>query len=269
MLDSASAASKFTKLVEIMKRLRAENGCPWDREQTYLTLRRYILEESYELIEAIENDDIANMREECGDLMLQVVFVSCIAEERGDFDICDAIDGLTAKLIRRHPHVFGEVTAETSEEVLKNWEQIKVAERKERKSDSSVLAGIPRGLPALLRAYRIQERAAKVGFDWEKGDITPVMNKVDEEVSELKEAIANKDLNNISEELGDLLFAVVNLSRHLDNDPESVLHMACMKFASRFRDIESSVADSKRAWNEFSLEELDLLWQKAKCKENK
>ena len=145
MSDFQSSASKFTKLIEIMKRLRAPRGCPWDREQTYLSLRRYIVEEAYELIEAVENEDISNMKEECGDLLLQVVFISCIAEERGEFEIGGVLDTLIEKLIRRHPHVFGDVCAETSEQVLKNWEQIKVSERKERKEDSSVIAGIPRG----------------------------------------------------------------------------------------------------------------------------
>lgn len=267
MSDFKSSASKFTKLTEVMKRLRAPGGCPWDREQTYLSLRRYILEEAYELIEAVESEDISNMREECGDLLLQVVFISCIAEERGEFEIGDVLDTLTEKLIRRHPHVFGDVCAETSEQVLKNWEQIKVGERKERQVDSSVIAGIPRGLPALLRAYRIQERAAKVGFDWPKDNLQPVMDKVEEEIGELKEAIKNHDSENISEELGDLLFAAVNLSRHLKEDPEITLHKACNKFSARFRSVEDSVLGSGREWSDFSLEELEALWQKAKIKD--
>lgn len=267
MSDFQSSASKFTKLIEIMKRLRAPRGCPWDREQTYLSLRRYIVEEAYELIEAVENEDISNMKEECGDLLLQVVFISCIAEERGEFEIGGVLDTLIEKLIRRHPHVFGDVCAETSEQVLKNWEQIKVSERKERKEDSSVMAGIPRGLPALLRSYRIQERAAKVGFDWPQNDLQPVLDKVEEELCELKEAIKKSDSENISEELGDLLFATVNLSRHLKEDPEITLHKACHKFSARFRNVENSVIESGREWSTFSLDELEVLWQKAKTKE--
>lgn len=248
-----------------MRQLRAPDGCPWDREQDYLSLRRYIIEEAYELIEAIEGSGSDNICEECGDLLLQVVFVSCMAEELGDFNICQVLDHLTEKLIRRHPHVFGETKVNSSDEVLKNWEQIKVGEREDKKVDSSLLAGIPRGLPALLRAYRIQERAAKVGFDWPKGDPSPVLAKVDEELSELKENIISKaGKENIEEELGDLLFAAANLSRHLKADPEITLHKACVKFTQRFRLVENDVRESGRSWEEFTLDELDGFWEKAK-----
>ena len=268
LTEANERAEKFNKLIDVMKRLRAPGGCPWDREQDYLSLRRYIVEEAYELIEAIENDDTANMREECGDLLLQVIFVSCIAEEEGKFDIADVLDYLTEKLVRRHPHVFGDVSVENSEEVLKNWEQIKVGERKERHTDASLLAGVPRGLPALLRAYRMQERAAKVGFDWPKGDLSPVAAKVDEEIGELKEAIASGDKENISEELGDTLFALANLSRHLKEDPEIALHKACVKFSGRFRLVEKFVADSGKSWDSYSLDDLEELWQRAKRENN-
>lgn len=264
MTEPKITAEKFNKLVEVMKRLRAPGGCPWDREQTYLSLRRYIIEEAYELIEAIENDDSANMCEECGDLMLQTVFVSCLAEEQGRFDIADVLAHLTEKLIRRHPHVFGDVTVKNSEEVLKNWEQIKVGERKERHADPSLLAGVPRGLPALLRAYRMQERAAKVGFDWPQGDPAPVLAKVEEEMGELREAIAAGKQEEISEELGDAMFAMANLARHLREDPEIALHKACSKFSDRFRLVEAGVALSGRKWEDFSLDELEELWQNAK-----
>ena len=264
MVEPCETAEKFNKLVAVMKRLRAPGGCPWDREQDYLSLRRYIIEEAYELVEAIEKEDSHNMCEECGDLLLQVVFVSCMAEERGDFDICDVLDYLTEKLIRRHPHVFGDINVKNSEEVLRNWEQIKVGERKERHEDPSLLAGIPRGLPALLRAYRIQERAAKVGFDWPKGDLTPVMDKVHEEITELEEALSSGTDNEVEEELGDLMFALANLSRHLKIDPEITLHKACMKFSSRFRLIEEAVSKSKRPWDDFTLDELDEYWVEAK-----
>lgn len=264
MTEPKVTAERFNRLVEVMKRLRAPGGCPWDREQTYLSLRRYIIEEAYELIEAIENDDDANMCEECGDLLLQVVFVSCLAEEQGRFDIADVLVHLTEKLVRRHPHVFGDVTVANSEEVLRNWEQIKVGERKENHTDPSLLAGVPRGLPALLRAYRMQERAAKVGFDWPQGDPAPVMAKVEEELGELSEAVRAGRQEDVSEEMGDALFALANLSRHLKEDPEIALHKACTKFAGRFRLVEKDVAASGRKWEDFSLDELEDMWQNAK-----
>lgn len=267
MAESQTAAEKFGKLLDVMKRLRSPGGCPWDREQDYLSLRRYIIEESYELVEAIENEDICNMREECGDLLLQVVFVACIAEERGDFDMAAVIEYLVEKLIRRHPHVFGDVDVKNSEDVLKNWEQIKIREREGRSDDSSLMAGIPRGVPSLLRAYRMQERAAKVGFDWPDGDAAAVIDKVDEEIAELKEAISNGcPFEDVEEELGDLMFAIVNLSRHLRADPETAMHKACGKFASRFRHIEEMVAKSGRQWKDFGLDELDMFWNEAKTR---
>lgn len=261
-------AEKFLKLLSVMKRLREPNGCPWDREQNYMSLRKYILEESYELIEAIESGDIGDMTEECGDLLLQVVFVSTIAEERNDFDIKDVLDYISDKLIRRHPHVFGDVTVNDSEEVVKNWEQIKIGERKNKaKKDTSILAGVPRSMPALLRANRIQERAAKLGFDWEKEDLQPLYSKVGEELAEVKQAVETKDKAAVSDEIGDLLFAVVNLSRHLDNDPEISLHNACAKFSSRFRYIENAVSASEKPWSDYNLDELDKLWEEAKAAE--
>ena len=226
-----------------------------------------LLDEAYEAVDAIDNRDMKHLKEELGDVLLQVVLHSQIAEDSNVFNIDDVAKELNEKLIRRHPHVFGDVCAETSEQVLKNWEQIKVSERKERKEDSSVIAGIPRGLPALLRSYRIQERAAKVGFDWPQNDLQPVLDKVEEELCELKEAIKKSDSENISEELGDLLFATVNLSRHLKEDPEITLHKACHKFSARFRNVENSVIESGREWSTFSLDELEVLWQKAKTKE--
>lgn len=266
MTNNKHTADKFLELLEVMRKLRAPDGCPWDREQDYLSLRRYIIEEAYELIEAIESGKTRNVCEECGDLLLQVVFVSCIAEETGEFAIADVMDRLITKLVRRHPHVFGDISVANSEEVLKNWEQIKVEERKEKHEDASLLAGVPRGLPGLLRAYRIQERAAKVGFDWPKGDPAPVLAKVEEEIAELKEALSEQNVSKekIAEELGDLLFAVSNLSRHLEVDPEIAVHRACEKFSARFRFIEKSVTSSGKAWREFSLDELEGFWRQAK-----
>ena len=264
MADNHSRAEKFLKVVDIMKSLRAKDGCPWDREQNFMSLRRYIIEEAYELIQAIENNNYSNICEECGDLMLQVVFVSKIAEEHGMFDIADVMEHLANKLITRHPHVFGDATAKTSEEVLKNWEQIKSAERKKKEEDSSYMAGIPRGMPSLLRAYRIQERAAKPGFDWKKGDIASVLSKVEEEIAEVKEAVAEQNNDKIAEELGDLIFSAVNLSRHLGVEPETNVHKACDKFDSRFRFVEKAVEASGKPWSCFSLSELDEFWKASK-----
>lgn len=266
MQEEKAMSEKFVRLAEVMKRLRAPDGCPWDREQDYMSLRRYIIEEAYELIQAIESENIPNMCEECGDLMLQVVFISCMAEERGDFTISNVMDGLTNKLIRRHPHVFGDISVKDSDDVLRNWEQIKSAERRGKEEDSSYMAGIPRGMPALLRAYRIQERAAKPGFDWPKGDVSPVVAKVEEELAELKEAMACNGGDEIAEELGDLIFAAVNLSRHLGIDPEINLHRACEKFDARFRSVEKSVEKSGRPWKDYTLDELDEFWKEAKNK---
>lgn len=264
MTDAVRSAEEFNRLLSIMKKLRAPGGCPWDREQDYLSLRRYILEEAYELIEAIESGDLDNMTEECGDLMLQVVFISTIAEERGDFDICDVLNYISSKLVRRHPHVFGDISVKNSDEVLKNWEQIKATERKEKRKDNSIIAGVPRGLPALLRSYRIQERAAKVGFDWQKEQLNDVFAKVEEELAEVREAVAGGNADAIAEEMGDLMFASVNLARHLKTEPETALHRATEKFASRFRHVEKRVKESGRYWKDFTLDELDKFWEDAK-----
>lgn len=258
---------KFATLCDVMKRLRAKDGCPWDREQTYMSLRRYILEEAYELITAIEAEDKGEMLEELGDLLLQVVFIGTLAEEIGDFKLQDSIEYLTNKLIRRHPHVFGDVKVRDSNDVLKNWEEIKKKERETKHTDSSCLAGVPRGMPALFRAYRMQEKAAKKGFDWEKNAVACVLAKTDEELAEVKEAISSADKDHIMEEIGDLLFASVNLSRHLGVDPEDALHSACRKFERRFRFVESEVEKSGGDWNKFSLDELDAFWNKAKAQE--
>lgn len=265
---SEQIQEKFIELVNIMKRLRAPGGCPWDREQTYDSLRRYIIEEAYELVDAIEKENKSDMCEESGDLLLQVVFVSCIAAEHNDFDICDVMDYISQKLIRRHPHVFGDTQVKNSDDVVKNWEQIKVGERKDKHTDPSLLAGIPRALPALLNAYRMQERAAKVGFDWPQSDYAPVLDKVNEELGELKNAIVSNDRANMEEEVGDAIFALVNLARHIGVDPESATRAACEKFASRFRYVEERVAESKREWSTFSLDELDAFWKLAKERKN-
>jgi XTP/dITP diphosphohydrolase/tetrapyrrole methylase family protein/MazG family protein/ATP diphosphatase len=262
-----NAGSSFQELAEVMRKLRSPGGCPWDREQTFETLRTYIIEESYELVEAITNENISEILEECGDLLLQPVFVSAIAEEKGLFSLADVIDTLREKLVRRHPHVFGDVSVRNSDDVLKNWENIKTDEKKnDRKKykDGSVLSGVPGSLPALVKAYRMQEKAANVGFDWPKGNMDPLFGKVEEEIGELKEALYNESPVAREEELGDLFFAMVNLARHLEIDPEVSLHKVCSKFEKRFRSVEGQVGASGKKWSEFTLEELDSFWDSAK-----
>jgi MazG family protein len=252
-----------------MERLRGPEGCPWDREQKMSDLRTYIVEEAYELTDAITSGDMAKVREEAGDLLLQIVFLSAIAsgeESSKAFCIEDVVRALCGKLIRRHPHVFGapgEGAGVDSEQVLRDWERIKREERQDKKEDVSLLAGLPKGLPPLLRAHRVQGKAAHVGFDWPKGDLGPLFGKLDEEVGELKRAALAKD-GDVEDELGDLLFMTVNLARHLDVNPDAALSRACEKFTGRFRIVEQEVAASGRQMSACSLEELDALWDEAK-----
>jgi MazG family protein len=257
----------FEDLLEIMNKLRAPGGCPWDAEQTLESLRRYILEEAHELVEAIGEGSPRDVCEESGDLLLQVVFIAQIAREQGLFDIGDITRAICEKLVTRHPHVFSDVVVKDASEVSRNWEMIKSGERKRRDADSSAMAGIPRGLPALLRAYRIQERAAKKGFDWEAGDISSVRGKVLEELDELKAEVEGRDAEAVKEELGDLFFALTNLSRRLDIDPESALQDANGKFAARFRDMERQAAEKEVDMEKLSLDQLDVMWRIAKDNE--
>jgi MazG family protein len=260
-----SCGSAFGELVSVMSRLRAPDGCPWDREQTLESLRAYIVEEAYELVDAVTRGDSPDIREECGDVLLQVVFVAQIASEMGLFSVEDVIRGLVDKLVRRHPHVFGDVHADSSGEVLRNWEQIKTEEKEnKKKKDTSLLAGVPEGMPPLAKAYRIQGKAAHVGFDWPKGALSPLYGKVEEEMNELREAAEDGVPEKIEDEMGDLLFAAVNLARHLGVNPDSALGRANRKFAGRFRRVERYVAEEARPWSEYTLEELDRLWEKAK-----
>ncbi|WP_281744467.1 nucleoside triphosphate pyrophosphohydrolase [Thermanaerovibrio acidaminovorans] len=265
---SSSLGCKVEKLVSIMERLRSPGGCPWDREQTLGSLRRYIIEEAFELVEAIDQMDLGAIREEAGDLLLQVVFISQIAKEQGDFNLGDVVDGLVNKLIHRHPHVFGDVEVSSAEEVSRNWEAIKSRKRIQEDRDGSAMAGIPRGLPALLRALRIQERAAKVGFDWGPGDQGPVLDKISEEVQEVLEALSSGEVDRMRDEVGDLLFAVVNLARRTGIDPEEALRGSCDKFDRRFRAMEGMIS-SPGAMLDMSLEELDSLWERAKESEGR
>jgi len=253
-----------------MEKLRGEGGCPWDRKQSFETLRTYIVEEAYELVDVITNGLPESIKEESGDLLLQIVFLSSIAKEKCYFDINDVINSLCDKLIRRHPHVFASERAADSDEVLRNWERIKLEEKasdakntpeNERKS---ILSGVPSGLPALLKAYRIQEKAAHVGFDWKKGNTDPIFEKIQEEINEVKGAAEEKDSACIEDEIGDLLFACVNLARHLGVNPDAALGRANAKFISRFSEVEKIVNQSGSDWAVFSLPDLDNLWNLAK-----
>ncbi len=252
----------FVELVEVMARLRdPEAGCPWDREQTPQTLKRYVIEEAYEVVEAVDLGRPDKLREELGDLLLQVVFHAQLASEEGLFDINDVSRGIVEKLIRRHPHVFGGLSVSGTEQVLQNWEQIKRGEAgyEDRKSS---LDGIPAGLPALMRALEVSKRVVKVGFEWPTVD--QVLDKVDEELGELRLEIAARDTGRVADELGDLLFTLVNVARQLGIDPEDALRRMTGRFAGRFRHIEAHAAGSGRALADLSLAEMEAVWQQAK-----
>lgn len=250
---------KFGRLVEIMEILRSERGCPWDRLQTHETLERYLLEETYELIEAIENKDPESIKEELGDLILQIVFHSQIAKEQGNFDINDVIDSIINKMINRHPHVFGEAEYKTAEEVLNQWEERK---KEEGKFGSSILEGIPISLPSLLRAYKIQSRVAKVGFDWDNVD--GIIDKINEELREVQEAIKEGKRAKIEEEIGDLLFSIVNLARFFKIDPETALRKTNKKFEKRFKGLEKIAQQKGKSLKDMTLSEMDSLWKEIK-----
>lgn len=246
-------------LADVMRTLREPGGCPWDREQTHKSIRSNMIEEVYEYLEAVDADDVDGMREELGDVLMQVVFHARMAQEAGRFDLQDVIDEVVDKLIRRHPHVFGDTHVEGSDDVLRNWEAIKKQEKQERKH---VLDGVSQGLPALLRAYKLQSKAAKVGFDWK--DVAGVWAKVEEELGELRAAIASGDKAAAESELGDVLFAIVNYARHNKIEPEVALDGTNNRFATRFAHVEQRVEESGKSWQEFSLQELDKFWDEAK-----
>lgn len=251
----------WSKLVEIIAKLRSPEGCPWDRKQTHLSLKRFLLEESYELFEAIDQENASAIKDELGDVLLQVLLHAQIAKEKGDFSIDDVIANLSEKLIRRHPHVFADALAETPEEVASNWDAIKKTEEIGAKR-TSLLDGVPAEFPALMRAEKIQKKAAKVGFDW--NDTSEVVEKVREELGELEEALANSDQEEIEEELGDLLFATVNLARFSKVDPEFSLQRATAKFIERFKLVEGYAKAEGLNLTELNLAELDVLWERAK-----
>lgn len=254
------------RLLEIMRRLRGPDGCPWDREQTLESLKSDLVEETYEVIDAIESGDRPELREELGDLLLQVVFQAQICAEAGEFTFDDVVNGVADKLVRRHPHVFGDVQAETSGDVLRNWEKIKKTE-KNTETPRSLVAGIPRHLPALARAHLVQKRVARAGFEWD--EIGGVVAKLEEELAEVKEAMAQKDAAAIREELGDLLFSAANLSRYLGHESEELLNENIAKFMRRFQCLEKRLHAENREIEKCSLAELDAVWNAVKAAETK
>jgi tetrapyrrole methylase family protein / MazG family protein len=272
--DARSAGAWFKKLVELQARLRAPKGCPWDIEQTHLSLRTYLIEEAYEVLEALESGDDAKFAEELGDLLLQVVFHAQIAAEEGRFTAADVVSEIHQKMVRRHPHVFGEKSARNAAEVLKNWEQIKVEERRAKsagkgsgedsgeKTGASLLDGIPHTLPAVVQGFQLTRRASRIGFDWE--NVEGVVEKLQEELAELRKARALQLARQIEEEVGDVLFAAVNLARFLEVDPEIALKRTNTKFSTRFREMERIARDSGRKLADVPRGEMESLWDRAK-----
>lgn len=262
----------FEKLVAVQARLRAPKGCPWDREQTHQTLRTYLLEEAYEVLEALDAGNDVKFAEEMGDLLLQIVFHSQIAQEEGRFTVADVIRQIHDKMIRRHPHVFGEIRAKDSKEVLKNWEQIKAQERlankdshasgNHRSEAPSLLDGVSRALPATLEGLQLTRKASRIGFDWH--DVDGVIEKMREETTELGTALKLKDAQKIEEEMGDLLFAAVNVARFLHVDPEIALKKANAKFSRRFRAMEALARETGREFKDVPREEMEALWDATK-----
>lgn len=260
MVDLVSKNSyDINDLIQIVKILRAPGGCQWDGEQTHQSIRRNFLEEAYEVAEAIDQESTEHLREELGDVLLQVVFHASIEEDAGRFDLNDVADGISKKLIYRHPHVFGSVSVSSTDEILSNWEELKKVE-KGQTSQADAVDAVARSLPALWRAEKVQKKAAKVGFDW--GDVAPAMDKLSEEVYELKDAMDGN--GNPFEELGDLLFAAVNVARFLHVDPEDALQAASDKFAARFRRVEETVTAQGKRMEDMTLAQLDDIWNSIK-----
>jgi len=275
--DSREAAARFQELVEIMRTLRSEHGCAWDRQQTLKTLRPFVLQETYELLDALDRGDHDALKHELGDFLFEAVFLAQICEEEGRFSIADSIASIAAKLIRRHPHIFDTeglptvASAEvgkaslTPKQVKQQWEEIKAKERQDAgESGKTVLSGVPRSMPSLLRAYEISTRAAQVGFDWVT--TADVIDKAEEEIRELREAVANGGGKSpeAEEEFGDLLFSLVNVARKLGIEPEAALRVANDKFQRRFDDVERQVVVSGRKFRDHSLDQLEAYWQRAK-----
>lgn len=275
-------SERFTKLVELMAALRAPDGCPWDRKQTHESLKPYLVEETYEVLETIDHGDMPKLREELGDVLLQVLFHGQIAKEAGAFTTEDVLETLATKLIRRHPHVFGDPNtrplATNGAQVLSQWEDIKRAERQAAGTSQSALDGVPKTLPALLRAYQIQARAARVGFDWphNQAGLEQILEKVAEEIAELRDAAAqagaesagtaaeSNTQRNVEAEVGDVLFTLVNLARFLKINPEEALRGSTNRFVDRFHLVEAQAAEQGRSLTDMTLPEMDQLWERAK-----
>src|SRR5580765_4206549 len=269
MSESNRAAEEFSRLVSIMATLRGPDGCPWDREQTIDTLKPFVLEETYEVLDAIDRHDHAGLREELGDFMFEAVFLAQLESEAGHFTIADSLTAIADKLVRRHPHVFGRQAGDapvtTAGEVVTRWEQIKAQERGGASRPKTLRGTVPAALPALLRAYQIGLRAKSVGFDWLRP--ADVVDKIQEEVDELREAVGNgaaTSREHTEEEMGDLLFTIANLSRQLGIEPETALRKANDKFTRRFETMERAIADSGRTMSTLTLDELEREWQRAK-----
>jgi len=281
--SALSAGQWFEKLVAVQKRLRAPRGCPWDREQTHSTLRTYLIEEVYEVLDALDSGDDVKFAEEMGDLLLQVVFHSEIAREQGRFAVADVVKSIHDKMVRRHPHVFGNVNAKNSAQVLRNWERIKAEERREKErsnkkagtqdasletpqKQASLLDGVSRGLPAMLEGLQLTRKAARAGFDWHDAD--GIFEKLREEMAEVRHALTQKEDRKLEEELGDLLFAAVNLARFVQVDPEIALKKANAKFQRRFMEMERSATNGDRDFAKLPREEMESLWDSVKHREN-
>jgi len=253
----------FDELVKLMARLRGPNGCPWDREQTLADLKPFVIEEAYEVVDAIDRDDRRALLEEVGDLLMEAVFIAEITRQEGTFDVYDCISAIHDKLVRRHPHVFADVEVNGADEVIVNWEKLKNEERKAE--NKSVLSGVPQALPALLKGSRLTEKAARVGFDWRRTE--DVFAKVDEELAELREAVDRGDEKEIESELGDLLFTIANIARKLEVNPEEALQSTNRKFMRRFESMERTVRALGKNLDQLTLEEMDRLWDEAKAAE--
>ena len=255
MTQRAKQLAAFGELLDIMDEIRAK--CPWDQKQTLESLRHLTIEETYELGDAILQNDLQEIKKELGDLLLHIVFYAKIASEENHFTIADVLEGINSKLIHRHPHVFGEVKAETEEQVAKNWEQLKLKEGKK-----SILEGVPKSLPALVKASRIQDKAASAGFDWEKPE--QVFEKVQEEIKELQEEVKQMDQPRIEKEFGDVLFSLINYARFIKVDPESALERTNLKFIQRFQYLEVEAKKEGKSLHEMSLSEMDVFWERSK-----
>jgi nucleoside triphosphate diphosphatase len=259
----ADAGEAFQALVDIMKRLRGPNGCPWDREQTIQSLRGFVLEETYEVLDAIDRDDHDALRGEIGDFLFEGVFLAQIEADAGHFEVADSLRAIAEKLIRRHPHVFAQAEGvDTAGKVVEQWEQIKSREQKDAGRKRALLSGVPKSMPSLLRAHEIGTRVAAVGFDW--AQTADVVDKIEEEVAELREAIAGEGRERAEEEMGDLLFSIANLARKLGIEPESALRKANEKFSGRFTELEGVFEQQGRSVHDATLEEMEEVWSKVK-----